>query len=239
MHDTFWFFAAWSLAGLINNITGFGAAMVAIPLIANFIPLEIAVPASTPIVLTLNLQVAWKYRHHIRRAPLCHLLMGSLAGTVVGLWSYQAVNSEALKSGMGLFVAAYALYNLRAPQHSPCSLGPGWGIGAGFASTVLGAIFGFNGPPLALYVSKTGWGQEETKGLLGACFIVTGSIILAGQLLAGLHNSQTITGYLTGCPGTLLGGALGLSLSRRISQNMYQKAVLLLLFASGIYICFI
>lgn len=238
MHFSLPFFLAWFFGGLVNNLTGFGAALVALPLLANSVPLDIAIPASTLIVLTVNVQMGWKYRKHILWSRLGYLLVGGIVGTVVGVMLHQVANNSAIKLSMGLFIAAYAAYSLLTRQQMPWTLGPFWGIGAGFASTALGAIFGFNGPPLALYVSKTGWLQDEAKGVLGACFIMTGSMILVGQILAGIHNMQTLTGYLMGCPGALLGGALGLFLSRFLSQKAYQKGVLILIFASGLYIIF-
>ena len=236
MHFSLLFFLAWFFGGLINNLTGFGAALVAIPLMASSVPLDTAIPASTLIVLTINIQMGWKYRRHIHLERMGYLLVGGIAGTVVGILLHQVADNNALKLSMGLFIATYAIYSFWTQNHLPSPLRRRWGIGAGFASTALGAIFGFNGPPLALYVSKAGWVQEEAKGLLGACFIMTGSMIFIGQLLAGIHNTQTLTGYLMGCPGALLGGTLGLFLSRFLSQKTYHKAVLALVFGSGMYI---
>jgi uncharacterized membrane protein YfcA len=236
MHEYNLFFLAWFFAGLVNNITGFGAAMVAMPFIANLVPLETAVPASTLIVLTLNLQMAWKYLGHVKWRRLRYLFIGGVVGAATGVLLHQAAGNSVLKLGMGLFLIAYAIYSLSAQGNRLGRLGPGWGLGAGFASTVLGALFGFNGPPLAIYVFKSGWAQEEAKGVLGACFLMTGTTILAGQLLAGLHSAQTVAGYAAGCPGALLGGALGLFVSRYFSQTVYRKAVLLLVLASGMHI---
>jgi len=235
MHDSLIFFSAWFFAGLVNNITGFGAAMVAMPFIANSIPLETAVPASTLIVLTLNLQVGWAYRRHIKWRRLGYLFLGGVGGAAAGVLLHRAADNNGLRLGMGLFLIGYAAYCLAARDGGPRRLGPAWGVGAGFASTLLGALFGFNGPPLALYVARSGWTQEDSKGVFGACFIMTGATILASQILAGIHNVQTVTGYLVGCPGALLGGMLGLSLSRFVSQKAYQKGILVLVFGSGLY----
>jgi len=235
MHDSLFFFFAWFFAGLVNNITGFGAAMVAMPFIANSIPLETAVPASTLIVLTLNLQVGWTYRRHIRWGRLRHLFLGGVAGAVAGVLLHRAAGNDGLKLGMGLFMVGYAAYCLLTRDNGPRRLGPVWGLGAGFASTLLGALFGFNGPPLAMYIARSGWAKEEAKAVFGACFIMTGTTILAGQLLAGIHNAQTLAGYLAGCPGALTGGALGIFLSRFFPQKVYQRMVLILVLASGAY----
>lgn len=212
--------------------------MVAMPFIAALVPLEIAVPTSTLIVLTLNLQMGWNYRHYIKWKRLRYLFVGGVAGTVFGLQLMQTTDNNTLKLGMGIFMVAYAGYWLLAPKKVHTGLGPGWGVLAGFASTTLGALFGFNGPPLAMYVFKLGWSQEEAKGVLAACFIMTGVTILAGQVLAGIHNIQTLTYYAAGCPGALIGGAAGLFISRFLSQRAYGNILLLLIVTSGTYTMF-
>nr|WP_321258451.1 sulfite exporter TauE/SafE family protein [uncultured Pseudodesulfovibrio sp.] len=227
------FFFAWFLGGLINNITGFGAAMVAMPFIAALVPLEIAVPASTLIVLTLNLQMGWNFRHYIQWKRLRYLFFGGVLGTFVGLQLMQIADNNTLKLGMGVFMIAYAIYCLLDQKIKHARLAPGWGVLAGFGSTTLGALFGFNGPPLALYVFKSGWSQKEAKGGLAACFIMTGMTILTGQIMAGTQNYQTLMYYAAGCPGALIGGTAGLFISRFFSQRAYEKAIILLVLISG------
>ncbi|WP_419788415.1 sulfite exporter TauE/SafE family protein [Pseudodesulfovibrio sp.] len=236
MHDALLFFIPWFFGGLVNNLTGFGAALVALPLMANSVPLATAIPVATLVVLTVNLQMSWRYRKSIHWKRLGYVLVGGVGGTVLGIMLHKAANNTALELSMGIFVAAYSVYSLLTQNSAPRELKSIWGVVAGFASTVLGAVFGFNGPPLALYVSKTGWSQEEAKGLLGVCFVMTCLMIFCGQLVAGLHNSDTLAGYLMGCPGALLGGALGLYLSRFLSQKTYQRVVLTLVFFAGMYI---
>lgn len=238
MHNTLIFFFAWFLGGFINNITGFGAAMVAMPFIAALVPLEIAVPASTLIVLTLNLQMGWNFRHYIQWKRLRYLFLGGVLGTVVGLQLMQIANNNTLKLGMGVFMIAYASYCLLDRKIKHVGLAPGWGVLAGFGSTTLGALFGFNGPPLALYVFKSGWSQKEAKGGLAACFIMTGVTILTGQIIAGVQNYQTLLYYAAGCPGALFGGTAGLFISRFLSQRAYTKSLLFLIVASGLHSIF-
>lgn len=235
MHETLTFFLSWLLGGFVNNVTGFGAAMVAMPFVATSVPLEIAVPASTLIVLTLNLQLGWNYRRHIKWKDLRFLFAGGVAGTFAGIAFMRLADNDALKRGMGLFMIVFAAHSLLAHRQTQTAPRPRKGMLAGFASTTLGALFGFNGPPLAMYISGSGWPQEKSKAVLGACFIMTGATIAAGQLVAGVHNAQTLTGYAVGCPGALIGGGLGLFMSRFLSPKTYQKILLILITISGIH----
>lgn len=234
MSDVMLFCTAWFLAGLINNVAGFGAAMVAMPMIATTIPFEVAVPSSTLIVLTLNLQLGWSYRRYVEWKALRFLFLGGIAGTAAGLAVMRTVPNDILKLAMGVLLIIYGLHSLVfAGKNEGRRIDQRWGTLAGFLSTLLGALFGFNGPPLAVFTSMSGWSQQAAKGILGACFIVTGITIVAGQSLAGAQNMQTLTYYAAGCPAVLLGGGLGILASRFVAQAVYRKIVLLLIMAAG------
>lgn len=240
MSDYTIFFMAWLCAGLVNNVAGFGAAMVAMPLIATSIPFSVAVPSSTLIVLTLNLQLGWNYRKHIEWKALRYLLLGGIVGTGAGILLMQSVGNESLKLAMGLLLIAYGVYSLFFANLSARTQGIDvrWGNVAGFFSTLLGSLFGFNGPPLAVFTSMSGWTQDAAKGILGACFILTGTTILAGQVIAGIHNVQTLTYYAIGCPAVLLGGGAGILVSRFVRQAVYQRIVLMLILVAGLSVTY-
>ncbi len=55
----------WGVGGFINGIAGFGAALIAMPLITTMVPLRLAVPSCTILGVTLCLQMAWTYRKNI------------------------------------------------------------------------------------------------------------------------------------------------------------------------------
>lgn len=239
MHDVLIFAFAWFVAGAINNLAGFGAAMVAMPIIATAIPLDVAVPSSTLIVLTLNVQLGWEYRQHMEWRTLRFLLLGGIVGIIAGLFVMRTVENETLKLTMGALLVGYGLISIfwsgksqRRPVRKP------WGVIAGFFSTFLGALFGFNGPPLAVFVSMGGWTQETAKGILSACFIVTGLIIAIGQLSAGIQTMQTLTYYAIGCPAVLLGGVLGIAISQYVSQAVYRKIILVLILTAGLSVTY-
>lgn len=228
------FTLSWCLAGFINHVVGLGAAMVAMPIVVHFIPLRLAVPSSTLIVLLLNLQLAWSYRQSIRWKHLFTIVLGCLLGVVAGIYLISIMDNERLKVLMGVFLITYSFYALFLEKKAPKGLRPVWGIPTGICSTLFGAAFGFNGPPLALFVTMSGWNADESKGILGASFIISGSAILAGQLLAGLQNAQTITYFAMAGPAALVGGFVGIKFSRRFASKSNRTLLLGVLLFAGL-----
>ena len=55
----------WALGGFFNGIVGFGAALVAMPILACGIDMALAVPCTGLMVLAISVQMAWHYRSHL------------------------------------------------------------------------------------------------------------------------------------------------------------------------------
>ena len=73
-------------ATLIRSAFGFGEALFAVPLLALFIPLQVAAPLAVLVSITIAAVVVaqdWR-RIHIRSAGW--LVAATLAGIPVGLW---------------------------------------------------------------------------------------------------------------------------------------------------------
>lgn len=228
------FTLSWCLAGFVNHVVGLGAAMVAMPIVAHFIPLSLAVPSSTLIVLMLNLQLAWSYRQNIRWVHLSYIIIGCVLGVFAGISLISMLDNGRLKVLMGIFLILYSLYALFLEKKAPKGIRPLWGVPTGICSTFFGAAFGFNGPPLGIFVTMSGWSSDEAKGVLGASFIISGSAILGGQLLAGLQNAQTILYFAMASPAALLGGFIGIKFSRRFALKSNRSLLLCVLLFAGL-----
>jgi len=224
---------AWFIAGVVNHIAGLGAAMVAMPMVVPFIPMNVAVPSSTLIVLSLNLQLGWNFRQYISWIDLRYIFMGGVVGTVAGVYLISSLPNETLKMLMALFLICYALYALFFEKGGAGGINARWGMLAGSLSTFFGSAFGFNGPPLGVYTAMSGWTADAAKGTLGACFILTGFAILFGQLAAGLQNAQTLAYFLAACPAALLGGWVGIRCSRNFRKETSRKVLLALILFAG------
>ena len=226
----------WCLGGLINGVAGFGAAMIAMPLIAPFIDLSIAVPSCALIILTLNCQVGWTFRKHIEWRYVKGIFIGAIPGVVLSVFALQYLSEQVLKIGMGGFIFLYALWSLYADKGEVRTISPAWGYLAGLLSSTLGMAFGFNGPPLAAYLAYSGCPARAVKGLIGAGLIITGVFIVSAKGLTGQIDSRVMLIYLVSTPAVLLGSKLGISLSSTMNEYSYRKILFVSLAAMGLYI---
>ncbi|MBZ2171424.1 sulfite exporter TauE/SafE family protein [Nitratidesulfovibrio sp. SRB-5] len=224
----------WWLGGFINNIVGFGAALVALPVVALGNDMAVAVPGSALIVLALNVQMAWNYRHHLEGGiGVWPLILGGLPGALVGVLLLRHIPDAGLRLGLGGLLVAYALWGLLCAKPHRRALHGVWGAVAGFFSTSLGTAYGINGPSLAIYLSFRGGTPQQTKAALGVFFIASGTIIVVAQILAGVQSAETVLQFAASLPSVMLGGWAGIALSRRLPDGNLHGALFVMLLVMG------
>lgn len=230
---------AWFAGGFINGVAGFGAAMIAMPLAAPFMEIPIAVPACTLIVLILNCQVGWTFRKDIQWRYVKGICIGTIPGIVFSVFALEHMSETHLKAGMGLFIAAYALFNLLWDNKNKRPVNPAWGYLAGLLSSTLGMAFGFNGPPLAVYMAYSGCPARAVKGMLGAGFIITGLFIVGAKAATGQINQMVLLTFLLSTPAVIIGSKLGIRLSSNLNEIVYRKILFLSLVGMGLRIAWV
>ena len=105
------------IATLIRSAFGFGEALVAVPLLAFFIPLEVAAPLAVLVSITIASIVVvqdWK-NIHLRSAGW--LVFFTLLGIPLGLLLLTSVHQRVVKAVLGVIIVAFSVYSLigRAP----------------------------------------------------------------------------------------------------------------------------
>ncbi|WP_419174168.1 sulfite exporter TauE/SafE family protein [Desulfosediminicola sp.] len=234
MPEVLIFALAWFAAGVGNGLAGFGAAMIAMPLVAGSVDLAIAVPACTLTVLTLNVQVAWIFRRHIRWDYVKEIGVGLIPGALLSVVVLKYLPETWLKVALGSFVAGYALWNLfLAGEAGERVVKNSWGYLAGVLSAAMGLAFGVNGPPMVAYIAYSGCPAKAVRGTIGAAFIVSGVIIVGAQFMTGLIHSTVITNFFVATPAVLIGSKIGIWISGFLAEAQYRKVLFLALFLMG------
>jgi uncharacterized membrane protein YfcA len=227
----------WFAGGFINGVAGFGAAMIAMPLIAPFLDLSIAVPSCTLLVLTLNFQVGWTFRKYIEWHYVKEIFIGAIPGVMLSVFVLEYVSEVYLKGAMGTFIACYALWSLYQEKKSGTRIiSSAWGYLSGLLSSALGMAFGFNGPPLAAYIAHSGCEAKSVKGTIGAGFIITGVFIVSAKTMTGQMTYPVLLTYIAATPAVILGSKLGIWMSASLNEYSYRKILFIALACMGLRI---
>lgn len=125
------------LAFFVCGISGFGLATVAIPLLAHFIALKLAVPLVLIHDLLSTLATVTIDRRAIDKREFIALLRPTMVGVVIGVMLLVTLPAQPLLAILGVLVVVFGLRTLLNPQgRGPVSRL--WAIPAGLAGGVNG-----------------------------------------------------------------------------------------------------
>lgn len=220
------------LASAIRSALGFGEALVAVPLLALVIPVQVAAPVAVLASITIALiAVLQDWRHiHIRSAVW--LVLSTVAGIPLGLWLLKSVPEAVVKGVLAAVILAFSAYSLlRRRQREVAGDGYSWLFG--FAAGILGGAYGMNGPPLAVYGSLRGWSPKQFRATLQGYFLPASLIGMCGYGLAGLWTSQVNHFYIESLPLVVAATFLGRKINHLLDSSRFQFVVHLGLMAIG------
>ena len=212
------------LATLVRSTLGFGEALVAVPLLALVMPVQVAAPLSVLVSITVaGVVVIQDWRNvHIRSAGW--LVLSTLFGIPLGLLLLKTVPESIVKAILGAFIVAFAIYTLlvrRQRELSNDRLAPLFGFTAG----VLGGAYGMNGPPLVVYGMLRGWTPTQFRATLQGYFLVASIVGMAGYALTGLWTPIVSGYFLLSLPLALIAIILGHAIHRRLSSTRFLICV--------------
>ncbi len=222
------------IATLIRSAFGFGEALVAVPLLAFCIPLDVAAPLAVLVSITIAGIVVvqdWKKIHLLSAG---WLLLATLFGIPLGLLLLTSSHHRIVKAALGVIIIAFSIYSLIG--RTPLELKRdhrGWLLACGFCAGVLGGAYGMNGPPLAVYGAMRKWSAQHFRATLQGYFFPASIIGMIGYWLAGLWTAAVTHYYLVSLPITLLGVFLGRVINHRMHGDGFLKYVYLGLVGTG------
>lgn len=221
------------LAAAAQAVTGFGFALIAVPLITTVTDPRTAVVAATIAGIALTVSVAVRERRYARWSAVGWLVASSLLGMPLGLLLLRLAPAALLTVLIGIGVTGCALLlwrGLRLPDRRPVVLAVG--LCAGTLSTSTGT----NGPPLVAAFQAMGLPRRTFRATLSAIFAVNGVASVVGFAATGQATPTTWTIGLLGVPAVVLGWWLGNHIFHRVDEALFRRILLGALFAGGILI---
>ncbi len=223
------------LAGFTQGVSGFGSALIAMPLLTIFLTIKTAVPLCVLNSLIITICLSLQLRRHINWRRIFPLLAGCLPGIVFGLLVLKHVPNIILQISLGLLIIFYAAYNLfgSTARKIKGKLSAGWAYAAGFCTGGISASLGAGGPPTIIYVTMTGWTNDEIKAALSIFFLITSIFTALGQAVSGLTTPLVLHDFIRSAPFTLLGVWAGVQFYNRINRQTYIRIMFWLLLVMG------
>lgn len=231
-----WLAAAYGVAGVVRGFTGFGTALIVMPLAAALLPMADAIVVlmvtgigSWPVILPR----AWRMAH---RREVGVMALAAVLCAPIGIALLAWLDVLTLRWLVSL-AAAFTLVALVTGWRYRGRITRGGLLGVGAASGVLGGLTGLTGPPVILfYLAGQGKAaQVRANVILFLCCLDIG--IVANLLLRGMVGMQAIwLGLILALP-YMVTIALGQWLFRPALESAYRwvaYAVIFLAILSGL-----
>ncbi len=220
-------------SGLVQGVTGFGAGMVAIPILTLVVDIKLAVRLCILHGLLITLAMAAELYRHFEWRKIVPLCVGSMPGILLGAYWFTHVDPTWLEILLGVLLIGYSLLNLLF-RPKPLYLAPWWGYVAGFCTGAIASVISVGGPPAIIYTTLTGWKKEEMKATLTGFFFYSSIFITAVYGVGGQFDRNSWVLFALTAPFAFLGTRLGSRLSGRIKQQNYLRLVYLVLIVMGL-----
>lgn len=226
------------VATLVRSTLGFGESLVAVPLLALVVPIDVAVPLSVMMSVLVALVVVVQDRASIHVASAGWLIAFAALGIPVGLAVLAYADPYPAKLALGGVIAAFSAYSLlarRVPQLEHDSRV--WLFACGFVSGVMGGAFGLNGPPLVVYGNLRRWSAAQFRATLQAYFLAASLLGTAGYAARGLVTEEVGRLVLCCVPAALPAIFLGRYLNGKLAgRSFYRYVYVALIGVAGVLI---
>lgn len=208
------------LATLIRSAFGFGEALVAVPLLALLMPVEVAAPVAALVSITVAGVVLAQDWSEVQARSAGWLVLSTLPGIPLGLLLLTQVPEPIVKGTLAGVILAFSTYSLLGRRRRALNTDrTAWifGLGAG----VLGGAYGMNGPPLVIYGTLRGWSPQHFRATLQGYFLPASLVVMGGYWIAGLWTPAVTRHYLVSLPAVIVAILIGRMLNRRMDGGRF------------------
>ena len=213
--------AALIVAGafVVFGLTGFGSTIIAVPLLAHFLPLKFVIPMFVLLDFGAALRSGLKFHATMDKRELKAIVPCMLAGVAAGVFLLVNLPADWLALALGVFVVGYGA--LAASGREPdLRLAQWWAIPVSLVGGVMSALFGASGPLFVIYLTARGLDLAVVRATMAVVFLITTSSRIAMFAVAGLFSQENVltSAALFALPmlaGVWLGHHIELAMPRR------------------------
>lgn len=226
----------------VRSLTGFGAALVLVPLLSLVWDLRQVVLLAAIVQVATGFPVALGARRQGSRPALTMLLIGSLCGLAVGAFMLSFLPLTWLRRGLGVITLVFGISRF-TPIAARVSSTPTrrlnlLGIPVGFAGGILTGAIGTGGPPIVAYLHYRLNTPAARRATLLLYFMVLDIVRLPGYLRLGIGSTTLLWTGAALIPFAMLGAACGSYAHGRLSERLVAGSIAVLLVLTGLLLLF-
>ena len=234
--ETIWTVLIIVVASLIKGITGFGFALVALPLLTfwyspkELIPVLILANLVSSVIIVLQKKERKLINHQFKS-----LIYSGALFTILGVIVLKFISEDFVILIMSIFFIILSVLALIGVNYTLKLSDLSYKIAGAFCGFLTGCI-SVSGPPLALFLNSAHVDNQEFREIFSWFSIVTSVIALGGYYILGMLTFKMLKLTLLILPILFLGSYFGKRLNHLMPSKLFQKVSILMTLVASVFL---
>ncbi len=218
------------VAGFMRGFTGFGSAMVMVPLFSLIYGPVQAVATGMLLETAVTLQLLPGALPRTRWRVIGPMAAAACAALPLGAYLLVSVDAEIMRRAIAGVVLVFALIMARGWRYAGPRR-PAITVGAGLLSGVMITSVGMGGPPVILYLLSGPDAAAQNRANLITYFAIGGGVALVVLLFGGVIGAETLWRAVVLALPFVAAAHAGSRFFRRSGEALYRRVALTFLMA--------
>lgn len=215
-------------AAVVRGLTGFGLAIVMVPLLGIIIAPQQAVLVG---ILSSLMMAPLGYiasRRKVDPQVMRPLLIASVGAAPFGLWLLTLTPPDVARLAIaGIAIASFPLLLARRAPHPPEGKVPL--VATGLLTGLLAGFAAMPGPPVIFYFVRHGIAPAASRAAMIVTFFWSSSMVAIAALLSGRFTLPTAALALSCYPALALGNAIGSKLFGHVNEAAWRAVTVVIM----------
>jgi uncharacterized membrane protein YfcA len=212
----------------VRSAAGFGAVLIAMPMLAFVLPVSTAVSVTTALTAITSVHQVSRDWRRVAWRHFTIMAFYSAIGIGLGFYFIQMLDEHALRRSLGVFLILYSIYALatKASRTVSARWRGALAAGTGIAGGLLGTLFGAGvGPIYVIYLNSLRLEREIFRVTMSTVVLLGGAARIAGYASFGFYERSSIafrsaSESLSAVPLAIAGDG---NRSRRLPRNFCKS----------------
>ena len=219
--------------GLIHGYTGFGGALLIVPVLTFLYgPVE-AIGISCIIAIVGGVRLVFETSRQANWRELIPIFMGIIVLTPVGAWFLFNIDPDLVRRSMGGFILIFALTLLSGWSYRG-SRGTMLSALVGSVTGIINGLTGVGGPTLALYYLSSDQSADVQRANIVMCIMVLTIAMFCAVIIGDGYSYLVIIRAVIVAPAYLFGVVSGAWLFKLAPKSYFKNIALLILVITGL-----
>jgi len=220
-------------AAVVRGLTGFGLAIVMVPLIGIIIAPQQAVLVGIMSSLMMAPLGYATSRKRVDPAVMQPLLIATVATAPFGLWLLTLTPPDMARLAIaGIAIASFPVLLVKRAPHPPEGILPR--VATGMLTGLLAGFAAMPGPPVIFYFVRHGIAPAASRDAMIVTFFWSSSMVALAALVSGRFTLPTAALALSCYPALALGNAIGSKLFGHVNEAAWRAATLAIMAAAAL-----